>query len=633
MRVLSGRFRIASRHHLRYTGRMRWLIPSIVAWSLAIIALLLLQLAPEKHFGSPQAANELAELRNTDLPALAEQMGEDFAAGFADVIEHFERTHDLHYTYRARTDNELPDSYSDINILHVASFFRKPDLVRSLLEAGADPNTPAAYGVTPLMLATCTDFSNAAEAPASAIIATADALLDAGARTAITDRPEGELLTLVAVYCTEEDVLLHLMDRGLPPNADTACAAAQRGWLQALQQMPRELLATPGIMQASLGAMLRGTSTTLACMKLLLEAGADANEGVLFVLAREIAQEPSDDPATDERLPVLEYLLRHGADPYLRAEQDDEYPGFCPYDFLATQPQLLSELAARGLQLSAPPLRFSSGEALLSELWRAASAEAPSSAAITAQADTIASVLAPLPDLMQHELYPQAVASAVLLLGRADPARAAKDIAASPLWRADHPAALAAMLEAVEDVPEISLPKELLLAHAEQWARAGLADAAAMAAELLGRCPDAAAELQALEQSDSPPLQAGALLAKLAAAGLPDARNAGVADWLLAHHREANTPFLKDALLLTSHERFWQGEPLPAEQLSHLLNLMRHIGAPQAAAAYETLSSHSNDAELIHSILSDSDTWSYELEAATARYFLQHSSEFTTPAP
>lgn len=600
----------------------------------------MLRLVPQDDFGSPQAAAQLAELRHSDLPALAEQMGAEFITGFEEVLEHFERHHDVNYKSSIKEDDALPPAYSGISMLHLACIFKKTALVRSLLEAGAKADQPTTYGAPPLLLAVGTELTPYARE--QDIISTANALLEAGARPEMAGRQQGDLLTFATVSGASEDVLLHLMDKGAAANAETALLAAQSGYLKLLRRLPAQVLAQPGMLHASLGGTCSGESFTIPCMDLLLEAGADVNAAdspeapgytPLFVLARELAQRTPDDKADPTTsLQVLEYLLRHGADPHLRAENDEDYPNFSPYDFLSTRRELLETLAEHGLPLTAPALHFSPGVALLSELIRTAGTGAHSAAELAPHFDTISSVFTPSPAMQQHELFPHAVAAAVNLLSRIDPARAAESIQASPLWQAENTPALSAMLEALEDTPEITLPKELLLPLAEKWARAGQADPAAMAAELLGRCADAAAELQALAHSDLLPLQAGALLAQLSAEDLPDARNSGVADWLLAHHREANTPFLQEALLLTSHERFWQSSELTPEQNRQLIALMRRIGAPQAAHAYEQISLHSDDPDTVENILSSSDIWSYELEAATARYFLQHKAEFTHPA-
>ena len=121
-------------------------------------------------------------------------------------------------------------------------------------------------------------------------------------------------------------------------------------------------------------------------------------------------------------------------------------------------------------------------------------------------------------------------------------------------------------------------------------------------------------------------MRAGAYAAQLAKAGLPEPRNNSVEAWLLTHGREADTPFLRDAVLITSLEKLWFGR-MPAEEQTRFIALMRRLGAPHAADAYENIAKNLDNPEQLE-LLMDDDDWKFELEIATARFFLEHIHDF-----
>lgn len=581
---------------------------------------LLLCLVDHTGYGTRRAARELESIRRAELPALADKMDARQHAQLTDVVEHFARTHDVGYTA----------SGSQLTMLHVACLLKKPELVRCLLNDGANPNKHSTAVDSPLMMALGTQYTPTVSE--DELKALADMLIAGGARTDAED-----LLTYAALVCESESMLIHLMNKGIQPQADTVLPAALHGWQQALASMPESLLrAAPTALHAVALGSNRHVGRHSACAEMLLAAGVkvdaaalanDAGSTPLFYLARELSEVPAHFPYRNQALDMLVFLLSHGANAYIRAEDDPLTPGYCPYDFLTARPDLLEELAARGIVLQPPSHpAFSSGTALLTEICRAAHSGA---ALLPRQVEAVAAVLTPTEAMQQHELFTSALRAAVPMMARVDPAQTAAAIRGSPLWDMPAFAAQDALLQALLHTPAIVLPADFLLARAEQLAAdPRRADAAAILAELLGRCPDAEGHLGALSQSSSLPLRAGALAALLRHAGLPDARNRGVAIWLRRHGREASTPFLRDALLLTSLEQLWLGN-VPEAQLAPLLQLMRDIGAPTAAQVYRSIADSPTASRQGH--LSSAHEWKFELEAATALYFLRHKDQFLNP--
>ena len=595
--------------------------------------------ASSRGHATALAARQLEEMRTTDLAALA--AADDLEAEeielLAHVLEKFYSTQDVRYT----------DPATGMGVLHLACLFKKAELVRCLLLDGADPNFHIDISDSPLQLAVNTMLTP--QTDTQELITLVDTLLAGGARFELSGHSHTDFLTEAALHCENEDVLLYLMQKGAKPNADTAMPLALHGWARALgavlQQQPR----TDGLMHELAVGSCSYKGNYVECMELLLRHGAAVNEegegmpGVtpLYLLARELSEMGESAPQRAQAIEALVWLLRHGADPYLRAEQDEEHPGFSPYDFLAMAPGILAELRTQNIHLNAPSLRFSKGLPLLAEVCRAAMAPPPAAQLAEHYESIAALLLAPTAEMQQAEIYPQALAAAVHLLTPVNPGQTAKSIEAMPLWQLPVPPAtegedaLSTLTRALQDTPELVLGQGFLSHQAERLLQGGRPEEAAGLIELLARCPgeDAQAAIARYSADERLPLQAGAYAAQLYTAGLPDARNNGVAAWLLEKHREADTPFLREAVLLTSLERLWFGQ-MPQEEQQQLLALMRRIGANAAAEAYGQIIQNLDKPEQLDALMERGDEWKYELEAATARYFLLHRDEFSpTPAP
>lgn len=580
---------------------------------------------------SALAAQQLDELQQ--ITSRAEELEPEMAEIFHSALSHYMRTHDARYA----------DPYSGIGILHIACIFKKTELVRSLLRAGADPNNHPANDDSPLLLALGTYLTPGI--PTQELTTLADTLIAAGASLEESGADGMGFLTRAAFVCENEDVLLHLMDAGARADSATAVPMALHGWERALTRVLKQQPDTRGLLHMAAVGSVRYEGKFFETIQLLLDRGADVNGSEtdeppgatpLFRLAETILGLQEDSPVLRARgLVTFRLLMQHGADPYRRVGADENYPGFSAYDILALSPALLAEAAQQGISLQAPPLSFSTGNALVADVCRVA-ATPPPAEELEPHFDSIAAVLAPTPEMQRSELYPAALEAAVALLARISPARAAESIASMPLWQrpAEENARLplAALLAALHDHPELQLPKDLLCKAADTLAAAKRTDDAALLVEQLGRCPDAQEELARYAHDELLPLQAGAYAALLQAAGLPDARDNGVQAWLSAHKLEPSTPFLRDAALLTSLELLWTGK-LTAEEQQRLLGLMRSIGAPTAAGAYEQIIRYLDTPEKLDELMQAGDDWKYELEVATARYFLEHKQDFPTTAP
>lgn len=585
---------------------------------------------------TPLAAQQLEELHTTDLPALleADEVEPEDVELFTHVLEEFYRTQDPRYT----------DPATGMGLLHLACLFKKTELVRCLLLDGADPNARSESADAPLLLAVNTAL--APQAGTQELTALVDTLLAGGASFELSGRGDADFLTAAALHCEDEGTLLHLMQSGAKVSADTAMPLALHGWARALEAALQQQPRTDGLMHALAVGAASYPGRYVECLELLHSRGADVGEEIdklpgatpLYELARELGGASESAPHYEQAVGVLVWLLQHGADPYLRAEWDEEFPGFCPYDHLSTAPGLLEKLREKGVALQAPELGFSSGLPLLAEVCRAAMAPPPAEQ-LAVHYDAIAALLTtPTAEMQRAEMYPQAVAAAVKLLARVSPERATRSIEAMPLWLLPVPAAvegedaLAALTRELQDTPSLAPGQDFLCRQAERLLQGGREDEAAVLVELLARCPGAEEALARYDETAPLPLQAGAYAARLCAAGLPDARNNGVASWLLEHNCTAETPFLREAVLLTSPERLWYGQMPTAEQ-QELLRLMREIGAARAAEAYAQIIRCLDKPEELDSLMAQGDAWKYELEIAIARHFLAHKAEFLRHSP
>ena len=120
------------------------------------------------------------------------------------------------------------------------------------------------------------------------------------------------------------------------------------------------------------------------------------------------------------------------------------------------------------------------------------------------------------------------------------------------------------------------------------------------------------------------------MAARLHQAGLPTPRDGDVELWLTNRNRNADSPAVQKALLLTSLSRLWYGDMLPAEQ-EQMLAAMEEIGASEAAHHYRGIVQAMDDPDKLDQLTANSDSWKFELEIATGQFILDNAPAFLTP--
>ncbi len=596
---------------------------------------------------TPKAGDEFALLQEEMMSTLQEgDMSQEEAEEIDELLRHFSATADAAYA----------TPKSGLTMLHLACLYKHAELARCLLLDGASPHAilrsagfcgVAEADATPLLLAVSGDSSDADERE---ILTLTHHLLNAGAT--VNMQREGQL-------CSHESIYLALLQKAdalddfQPEETDIPLSigkiAAENGWSKALQSLlqRRNRRLTPGdrLLLHFVTANNTGQQKYRESAELLLKNGISANtqdpHGAtpLFTLVTGPSFQHENGSAA---LPLAELLLRHGADAGIQAENDPEFPGFTPLDFLMTNPSAVQNLREKGINLPAPSIRWDCRDELPREICRAhlrekAHGQITVSARTAERFDTIAQILTPDTRLRQNPLYVEALSAGIDLMARIDSARTSRLLANLPLWtdslvwKDQHPQALA-VLQCITETPALILPKEIICRTAEIMIEQHRHDMAAGMLELLGRCPDADADITRYEQDSRPAMQAGALQARLLKAGLPTAKCYAVQEWLADRGRKADTPTLRKALLLTSQEDIWFGN-MPDESLEAVFSAMEEVGAKRAAKAYRAISASLHDAARLDAITADSNAWKYELECATARFILENAHEFTRNTP
>ncbi len=627
--------------------------------ALTLCAPLLPGCGRDKGSATPQAAQELAELRAEQEQGFAQDADSELQAEILSLLSRFEKT----------ADATLRSSPHQITLLHLACLYKKTELARCLLLDGADVNArqltempgadvsmPAASDTpglvpadTPLTWATLPHREGTTPQELLPLI---ELLVKNGADVN-QPGPLGlpPLLTATVVPSPAgEAVVLRLLELGADARApmpqSLSNMVAANGWHKALTRLldagcPIENPAGSALHAAADNAEVPGA---LECARLLLKRGAEVdaqnNEGAtpLYIAAHALTSPGANDPELLEATAdMLALLLQHGADPLRCSDADPEFPGSCAADFIAMNLRVQDLLAARGITVPRRSVNWEAeGETLLAEICRASLFGTPAEE-IAPHFAMLAAVLSTPPQELEHSpLFPDAFSHAVRLLARADAARTAELLAQLPLWRDEEAwlsadARTASLMEAILATPELILPRAALLEHARRLDAKGVSEVAALLAELLERDAEAGADIEALCADASPALRAGALTARLLTAGLPAPRNAAVAQWMELHRiaEEDATPALRRALLLTSLEKFWYGD-MSSEEVRALLQAMRDIGAPQAADFYAELAANLSKPEVLDELMAPggrAEAARFELESATALFLWSQREE------
>ncbi len=629
----------------------------------------------DKGSATPEAAQQLAELRAEQELSFDGDADNALQAEIAALFSRFEKT----------ADARLASEPHRITLLHLACVYKKAELARCLLLDGANPNArqlteaptpdltaegrgeaaPMQPADTPLTWAT---IPHREGATAEELLPLINLLVEKGADVNLPG-PYGAppLVTCTLVPSPAgEAVFIRLLELGArcaeftPPDGagkplPLSALVADNGWNRALEKLLESgaPMATPARSALHAAAEHPEQPGSLECAKLLLKRGAEVDalneEGAtpLYIAAHALTSQEADSAEALEPIcDMLELLLRHGADPLLCCDADQEFPGSCAADFIAMSPAAGKLLADRDIMVPRRVINYEAeGDLLLAEICRASLFGSPAEEIAPHFGKLSALLVSPPHELEHSPFYADAFGHTVKLLAQADAARTAELVAQLPLWRDEAAWKSAApctvtLMRAILSTPELVLPRQALLEHARRMDEWGAAEVAALLTELLERDAAAEADMEALCSDASPAIRAGALTARLLRAGLPAPRNAAVAEWMQEHGIEENNApaSLRRALLLTSLDKFWYGD-MPAEEVRALLEAMRAIGAPKAAAFYAELAPNlSNPEELERLMAPDGPALAarFELECATALFLWSQREELLhlcAPAP
>lgn len=619
---------------------------------------------------SPAALEQLDQIVQKEISGyFSEQYGfviaeEDFLADVAEteqLINHYLKTADARYTTERR----------HMTMLHLACAFKKPELVRTLLEDGANPDAAMKVqsglgesesrlpATLPLTWAVCRAWEGQEYNPAD-VCRIIDLLLQAGAKIPVSEalKPDAPWLMYASNVCDSEAVWLHLYSKGIPAadahiaaengkmtHLSAATGAVLKGWIQAT----RQLLADQVTVQTPANNLLHIAASNdmrqehyLDMLELLLEHPievdtTDENGSTpLMYVATNLADKFLTDYEKDLAARAVLKFLKKGADPY-RICPSRHYPGCSPYDFIAGHPQVLQFLEKEGYKLTAPPIDLTvKGKELLTAVYRL-SLHKSHRHFTEPEIENLLGLFNPAPELMQNELYEPALHVLLHQLEGVEPQRIVRHICAMPIWKSagdckTHNHILRSVLLHVVHHPALVLPADFVCSTAEMLAAGGLDEEAATFMELLYRSPDGRERIPHYQACNNTVLQAGAWNALLLAEGLPQPKDGCVAGWLKQRGKDvADFPSsVAQALKLTSLETFWCGQMSDGEK-DELYRCMEAI-CPPAAAHYRRLGAALDDPEKLDEIMGRIGQLQYELEIAMARFILQHRNDFLPPA-
>lgn len=295
---------------------------------------------------------------------------------------------------------------------------------------------------------------------------------------------------------------------------------------------------------------------------------------------------------------IVEMLLSRGADASLR------HGGMAAADFIAAQPLLAERLRAAGYRIEVAPAALQPGEPLEQQR-----EEIIRMALIGADAAPIAPQLE---EALLEQSMQEATAEALMLLARADAARAARVV---QMLLESHPDVLA---EVALREPALRVPAARVLELAAQDPY--------MSYPLVSLlwCSEAEdAEIEALLDSADPGTRAGAWAAKLRRAGLPVAEGEEVAAWLGQRGLQAErpAPAVQLAQRLTSWDLYFRGEMREAEKQAFLRAWEQlNLPAVQDALAAE-------DADVFYD-----PACFYAAQEAVSRFIWEHREAFPETA-
>lgn len=628
-----------------------------LACTLTAAGMLSLSGCKPQNSATEQAAQELNDITNHDIPELfaEDQFGENSEENaMRETLELFRISEDVNAA-----------NAQGLSILHLACFFQKWELVRCLLKDGADPNQRSIAAETSRLTGgddalNYVFYGIKDNNKASDIIPIIDLLVAHGAQINRDSSNNYRPLELAGSASHMEKLFQHVLTLTDAPATDPitkhgyriSCLSwpAYHHWLSSMKtllDMGADATASTGAAQTPLLTLLFHEHGTWGeqgkqCAQLLIERGADINKcdasgrTPLFEVCKILVEQRQDDFDEIGLAEKIAFMLEKGADPYVRADKDVAYPGFCAFDFMMMRPNIISKLKEKGFDLKAPALFIPDDDvALLATLCRAAQTD------ITAQEfapylNRLQDVLKVSPDVAEHELYPTAVEVALRYMIELDEKTANSFVCSLPSWYAERDwskldAQITPLLMALQDIHEYQIDCKILLHVANKLSEAGQAASAIEVLQMLHRCPDCEAVTATLRDAPQFAMRTGALYADLLRANLPLPKDGMVEAWLSQREQSADTDALKKAQLLTSQSKLWFGA-MSKEQQDELLQAMIDIGVPKAAEQYKHIIANLQNPEELDQIMNGDLTWFLELESAIAGYIWQHREEFLTKA-
>lgn len=620
---------------------------------LAAAALLCLSSCKPNNAATEEAAQELNELRDRDIPSFFHD----------DAVEDNAEESAMQATIRAfsKSQNVHAANEYGMTMLHLACLFKKRELARCLLLDGADPNRRVSLIIDGETIEgeDALDFvfyGINENSKADDIIALVDLLVKHGGKINRDDASRPRLLDLAGSSSYLEELFLYILKQTnqplTPQLTEDGSSISPLTWpalnlwpesLKLLIEMGADATATTGVDQFPLLYIVfngheEWTDKTKECAEILIAHGADItacdNVGreTLFGVCKILVEQRKDDFDELGLIDKVAYLLEKGADPYRRAYDDVVYPGFCAYDFLLMRPSVLTALREKGFELKEPELDIPGDEvAFLATLCRAQQTDMQPQE-FAPHLERLKGILTPSPEIAGHELYPTAVEVALKYMIAIDELEANAFISELPAWYSERDwskldAQITPLLHALQDIREYKVESKILLFVAFKLKEAGEDSSAIEVLQMLSRCPDREAITANLLSHDCLVMRCGGLFAELLAANLPLPKDGKVEAWLTQRDQIADSEVLKKAVQLTSQSEFWYGN-MSEEGKAALLQAMSDIGATQAVEKYKLIGDNMDSPQVLDEIMSGDMSWYLELEALTAAYIWEHRDEF-----
>ncbi len=628
---------------------------SLIAVGLAALSLSALSLTSCKPQSATTAAQEQLQQIIEEVIKSEDISNEDDTEAILQILSDF----------RATANANEAHEQSKLSILHLAAIYKKIDLMRCLLADGADPNAQSLYkaydsgdfelGDTVLGFA-CYDMLG--DTNNDEMIACIDLLLAHGADISKLGPMNMRVMDTAGIHPEHEEVFRHV--RKLTPNHQKGWIRRDgvkissfhmpslHSWTNSLYEMIQEGYDVNEISTHEKLTPLHiniNKGGELGYIDLLLKNGAKINavdihgRSPLYLLCSKLIEMKMDDAKELQIANKISFLLNKGADPYQVADADVNFPGFCPYDFLSSSPEILQSVIELGHKLEAPAIILTEpSPQMLALLARLNPASDEEILELAPQWEKVRDILLHDGELCHHELYAPAIKSALNILADINPAQANEIVANLPVWStpektvsscgcADTLHLLDPLIEAMNERSEYQLPAPMISSVLNSFIKDNRLREACKLVPLLNRIPEGKAIIETLRESPELALRAGAVSAQLEAAGLPQARDGEVQKWLALHDGDSSDPRIAKALELTTLNEIWFEAPTE-EQTKRIESILLEIGAQKAADFYRQIIPLLQDPEKLDNALEEDQSWVLELEELIGLYILNNKEAF-----